>query len=157
MPLALVLGVLFAFAALATSRALGPERGRVVLLVLLGAAVGIYLGAALAASNLAAVLLQALGVVLFCGVALLGVRSMRLLGLAWTLHAGWDLVHVVGELKTTLPEWYPWACIVADLGLGGYLLMLGLGPAARPVPAPLPAPKPPAPGSAAPAPPDNPS
>lgn len=52
MPLALVLGVLFAFAALATSRALGPERGRVALLVLLGAAVGTYLGAALSASNL---------------------------------------------------------------------------------------------------------
>ena len=153
MPLALVLGVLFAFAALATSRALGPERGRVVLLVLLGAAVGVYLGAALAASNLAAVLLQTLGVVLFCGIALLGVRSMRLLGLAWTLHAGWDLVHVVGELRTTLPEWYTWACIVADLALGGYLLMFGL--AARPAPAPLPAPKPPTPESAAAAPPEN--
>src|SRR5262245_18941816 len=162
MPLALLLGVLFAFGALATSRALGPERGRVVLLVLLGVAVGMYLGAALAAANLAALLLQALGVLLFCAIALLGARSLRLLGLAWMLHAAWDLVHVVGELKTTLPDWYPWACVVADLALGGFLLMFGLGTAPRPLPAPATAPTPADPPTpAAPAPPapapENPS
>ncbi len=130
MLIALPAGVLFAFGALATARALGTERGRVLLLVLLGVTAGMYLGPALAAGNLASLIVQSLGVALYCGIALAAVRSLRLLGLAWMLHAVWDLVHVVGELQTTLPGWYTWACIVADAALGGFLMIWGLGPAA---------------------------
>jgi hypothetical protein len=141
MLLAVPAGILFAFAALAVARALGAEQGRVLLLVLLGVTAGIYLGPALADGNLASLVIESLGVVLFCALALVGSRHLRLLGVAWALHAGWDLVHVVGEVRMPLPEWYAWACIVADASIGGFLTIWGLGPAApRKAPGVSPAP-----------------
>jgi hypothetical protein len=127
MLLAVVAGVAFAFIALAAARGLGPERGRFVLAVLLGTAAGVYLGAAIASGSIEAMVVQTVGAAIYAGVALLGFRKLRLLGIAWASHALWDLLHQAGALHTTLPDWYVWACVVADVTLGLFLLAFNLG------------------------------
>lgn len=66
--------------------------------------------------------LEIVGVVIYGGVAWLGLRySPLLIGVGWLLHPLWDAV--IHPLYTTefVPNWYALACISFDLVMGIYI------------------------------------
>jgi hypothetical protein len=115
-------GVGFAVVMIVLGLALGQERERVLFAVVLGAAAGVYAGAALAVPEGQGGL-QAGGVVLFVIWAMWGRDRAGVLAGAWFGHALWDLVHLMGPAVSGLPEWYELACLVADPILAAYLFV----------------------------------
>ncbi len=117
-----VAGLLFALLVISGTRILSPRPGHVLCAVLLGGAAGVYVGASLTQRGLPLVAIQSAGFVGYALAAVGGSTRTRVLGWAWLLHAGWDLVHYRGFLATSIPTWYQVACMVADLLIGAYLV-----------------------------------
>lgn len=117
----ILFGIGFAVGMAALGIALGRERERTLFAVILGAAAGVYAGAALGVPE-GQEWLQAVGVVLFVAWALRGRERTGVLAGAWLGHTGWDLLHLAGPAVSGLPGWYEVGCLVADPLLAGYLL-----------------------------------
>lgn len=121
MVVGVLIGIGFAVVMAALGIALGRTRERALFAVILGAAAGVYAGAALGVPE-GQEWLQAVGVVLFVIWAMWGRDRTGVLAGAWLGHAGWDLLHLAGPAVSGLPGWYEVACLVADPLLAGYLL-----------------------------------
>ena len=116
-----VLGVALALATVGLSRLLPITQTRRLFAVLLGAAAGVYVGAAISAAG-SPLTVQVAGFAAFGSMAIL--KSPWVLGAAWFIHGGWDLLHLLEVIPTTLPESYQLACLAADLVWGVLLLRL---------------------------------
>lgn len=86
----------------------------------------IYVGFAFVWGNVQWIMIEAVGVPIYGGMAWLGLkRSPIWLGVGWLLHMPWDLfVHYIGPGFHVAPEWYMFACFSFDLIVGGYLLSI---------------------------------
>jgi uncharacterized membrane protein YhdT len=118
----ILFGVGFATVMVALGLVLGQERERALFSIVLGAAAGVYAGAALAVPEGQGGL-QAAGVVLFVLWAMWGRDRTGVLAGAWLGHAFWDLLHLAGPAVSGLPAWYESACLVADPILAVYLMV----------------------------------
>ncbi len=115
------LGLAFALAAIVLSRLFSVTQSRRLFAILLGAAAGVYVGAALSAAG-SSLGFQVAGFAAFGSMAML--KAPWVLGAAWLIHGGWDLLHLLQVIPTTLPEAYQLACLTADLVWGVFLLRL---------------------------------
>ena len=116
-----VLGVALALATIDFSRLLPRPQTRRLFAVLLGAAAGVYVGDALSTGGM----LLAIQTAAFAAFVILAMlRAPWVLGAAWMLHGGWDLLHLREAIPTTLPVSYQLACLAADLVWGAFLLRL---------------------------------
>lgn len=68
--------------------------------------------------------LESLGVLIYGGAALLGLRKApTVLALGWAMHPVWDVaLHLNGAGAAYTPDGYPWGCISFDLFVGGAVL-----------------------------------
>ena len=68
--------------------------------------------------------LESLGVLIYGGAALLGLRKApTVLALGWAMHPVWDVaLHLHGAGAGYTPDGYPWGCISFDLFVGGAVL-----------------------------------
>ena len=84
----------------------------------------IYVGFAVVWGDAQWVLIEALGLPIYGGMAWLGLkRSPIWLGIGWMLHMPWDLfVHYIGPGFHVVPVWYMFACFSFDLIAGIYLI-----------------------------------
>ncbi len=125
-PLAwITLGVVLAVPLVVIGRKLPDRVERVGWIVGLFVAASVYVAFALARSAPPlAVAFEVGGVVLFTGLAGLGLRDRRWLGAAWLLHPVWDWMHHPGGFAYG-PEWYAWACLAFDVVVGLSLLANG--------------------------------
>lgn len=119
----LLLGALVGAAFLAFARS---RRGAEMMVLSLGLLVAalIYLGFALSEGEPVWLLVEALGVAAYGGLAWLGLRRSSLwLAAGWALHPAWDIgLHLVGAGAAVAPEWYATACISFDLLIAGYIV-----------------------------------
>jgi hypothetical protein len=102
-----------------------PGRERLVYSVGLVFAALVYVGFALANNRSDRLGLEAMGVLLFGAVALIGFRfSTFVLGFGWISHVAWDeFLHKRFQvLPDNVPFWYPNFCIGFDILLGLYIL-----------------------------------
>ena len=111
-----------------------PARFRTALhAAMLGVAAVLYVVFALRADSWGGLAVEAVGLVLFGGTALLGLvhGSPRLLAWGWALHPLWDAVlHTAGFMADYTPMGYVAACFGFDLALA---LWIGRGWAGIPV------------------------
>ncbi len=119
--LGLVLGGIF----IVVARRLGVPGERRLLVVGLVVAALIYVGFAVAWAGQAWIAAELGGVVVFAGLAVLGLkRSPMSLAIGWALHPVWDAgLHLVGEGAAFAPAWYVVACISFDLLVAAYVLV----------------------------------
>ncbi len=116
-----LLGVVLALATIGLSRLLSITQTRRLFAVLLGAAAGIYVGDALSTGGTS----LAVQIAAFTAFVILAIlKSPWVLGAAWILHGGWDLLHLLEAIPTLLPVYYQVACLAADLVWGAFLLRL---------------------------------
>ena len=99
-----------------------PKDRGIPLAIFLGVAVGIYVGYGLRDGHSDQAVLQALGALPFVAVAARWPRAVGLLGIAWLAHGLWDALHGFGLMRTTVPSWYPGACLGWDMVLGAVAL-----------------------------------
>jgi hypothetical protein len=114
---------------------------RSFLVLFLFIAAGLYIIFAVRAGEGAFwVVIESVGVALFGGMGLLGLRgSLWWLVAAWALHPLWDVgLHYVGPGRPFAPETYTIACLSFDLLVAAYIaaahgfgLHRGRGPAPR--------------------------
>src|SRR5688500_7584289 len=102
----------------------GGRTGEIRLLALsLVAAALIYVVFALPRGDLPWLALEAAGLVVFAGLAWLGVRaSLWWLALGWVAHVGWDIGLHLERNQAVVAPWYPLLCVGFDLVIAGYLL-----------------------------------
>ncbi|MFR9803330.1 DUF6010 family protein [Pseudonocardia sp. RS010] len=111
-------GVFWSLVGLALSRFVRDVLGRVLLAGVLIAAAAFYVVfAAGADAGPAWLAVEVLGVLLFGGMAVLGIRrSPYWLAAGWALHPVWDIVlHNIGPGRAFAPEPYTIACLSWDL------------------------------------------
>lgn len=109
----IVLGILFVIAA----RIKVQNEPFILAAGLLGAAL-VYLSSSLANSvNLNRLIIEAIGVAIYGGFALLGLRSsLTWLALGWAIHPAWDAgLHLLSQPQEFVPIWYSASCIGFDL------------------------------------------
>jgi hypothetical protein len=97
---------------------------RSFLVLFLFIAAGLYIVFALGAGESASwVAVEAVGVAVFGGTALLGLRcSWWWIVAAWALHPLWDVVlHYLGPGRSFAPETYTIACLSFDLLVAAYI------------------------------------
>ena len=115
-------GVVGAVLLAAYARSVGRRADRVYAGGLVVAAL-IYVGFALfngAAPH--ALGLEGVGVVLFTGFAVAGLRGHPLLlAVGWALHMVWDLYLHPADGGGYAPWWYPVACVGFDLWISGFI------------------------------------
>ena len=117
-----VLGALFAIFARMRKRA----EPRVLALGLLVAAL-IYVGLALAHPERRWLLIELAGVVLYGGLAWLGLRfSPWWLALGWLGHVGWDVGLHLDRPQSLVGAWYPLLCVGFDLVVAGFVVNTSL-------------------------------
>ena len=117
----LLLGLVLGIAFIALARALGERR---ILAVGLIVAAVIYVGFAAAAGAPWRWLgVEAMGVVLYGALALLGLRHSRgWLVLGWGFHPVWDVaLHITGAGQAFAPAWYAILCISFDVVVALYI------------------------------------
>ena len=117
--LGLVLGAVF----IVFARRFGMPGERRLLAVGLIVAALIYVGFAVAWAGGAWIAAELGGVVVFGGLAVLGLkRSPMSLAVGWALHPVWDAgLHLAGAGAAFAPTWYVAVCISFDLLVGGYI------------------------------------
>ncbi len=102
-------------------RALGPRRRRLVRLFLLALPV-VYVASWLRfPAGEAALGVELVGLGIWLGLAWYGGRSDRVLWAGCALHALWDAAHF--QRASFVPDWYVAACVAADLGVAGFVLL----------------------------------
>ena len=118
--LGLVLGGIF----IVVARRLGVPGERRLLAVGLVVAALIYVGFAVAWADAVWMMIELGGVVVFTGLAVLGLkRSALSLAVGWALHPAWDVgLHLVGAGAAFAPAWYTVACISFDLLVAAYVI-----------------------------------
>ena len=118
-----VLGLVAAAGFIVFARRFGIPGERRLLAIGLVVAALVYVGFAVAWGGGAWIAAEAGGVVIFSGLAVLGLkRSPWSLALGWGLHPLWDAgLHLVGTGATFAPGWYVVACISFDLLVAGYI------------------------------------
>jgi len=121
----ILFGIGFAAIAIGLSQALGRDRGRAFLALLLAAAAAVYVGATLGDQPGSATVATGAFAV-FGALALLGMEDVRLLVVGWLAHGAWDLLHVIGLLDSGAPYWYEVGCLIADPLIAAYLFFLGM-------------------------------
>lgn len=126
---ALLLGLALAtvFLLFARSRAGGEPR---VLAAGLVVAALIYVGLAAGSASLLWLTAELLGIALFAGAALLGLRhSPWWLALGWAVHPAWDLgLHLYSRGGAAFtPRWYVLACLSFDLAVAAYAVARASG------------------------------
>ncbi|WP_197739484.1 DUF6010 family protein [Pseudoalteromonas sp. A25] len=86
----------------------------------------IYVGFAVLAFELAWVLIETVGVLLFGIMVMLSrTHSRYFLALGWLVHPVWDVVlHLYWPDTHFAPNWYAIMCISFDITVGGYLIVL---------------------------------
>lgn len=115
-------GTVAAAATVAAVLVLPDTAGIVLVAILLGLAAGVYPGLAMG-REAGETALQWGVALLFALVALAGLWfSPWVLALGWIGHAGWDLLHHAGRLRTRAGS-YPSACLVYDLVVGGLVIV----------------------------------
>ena len=116
-------GLLAAGVFIMYARRFGIPGERRLLAVGLIIAALVYVGFAVAGANGMWIAVEAGGVVLFSGLAVVGLkRSPLWLALGWGLHPLWDAgLHLMGEGAAFAPGWYVVACISFDLLVAGYI------------------------------------
>lgn len=93
-----------------------------ILLVLI---TGIYIGFAFTDGRRDKVLLEILVALGFCVLVLLSMwRWPLLIALGYLLHAVWDLMHHPIKLGARVRNWYPPACLIYDVLVGGFIYFL---------------------------------
>jgi len=94
-----------------------------ILLVLIA---GVYIGFAITDGRHEKLLLEILIALGFCVLVLLGMwRWPWLIALGYLLHAVWDLLHhPTIRLGARVHKWYPPACLVYDVLVGGFIYFL---------------------------------
>ncbi len=118
-----VLGLVLAALFVVGARRLGiPGERRLLALGLVVAAL-VYVGFAVVWSGGAWIAAELGGVVVFGGLAVLGLkRSPMSLAVGWGLHPVWDAgLHLVGDGAAFAPQWYVVFCISFDLLVAGYI------------------------------------
>ncbi|MFB3132329.1 MAG: DUF6010 family protein [Rhodothermales bacterium] len=120
----LVLGFVLGAAFLVFARRRGAQRKRRLLAVGLVVAALIYVGFAVAWADAAWMMIELGGVLVFTGLAVLGLkRSALWLAVGWALHPAWDVgLHLVGAGAAFAPAWYAVACISFDLLVATYVI-----------------------------------
>jgi hypothetical protein len=129
----LVVGAALAFAFLLWTRA-QPDAGRRIYAIGLFVTALIYLGFAVAGGgDRRALGLEAVGVILYGGVAWLGFRmSGALLAIGWAMHPVWDVaLHLQNPGAAYTPDWYPWGCVSFDMIVAGAVFVAVSGARAR--------------------------
>jgi len=116
------------FAVLAAKRGGAGER-RLLALGLVVAAL-IYVGLALSADS-RWLAVEAIGVVMFGGLAWLGRRAEGWLALGWAAHVAWDVGLHLDRAQPVVGDWYPLACVGFDLVIAGFVLHEVVQPPAR--------------------------
>lgn len=86
-------------------------------------AAAVYVAFAVFAGAFREALIEGCGVVLFGGIAVLGMRrSSWFLALGWAGHVAWDLLLHPLDHSSYAPWWYPMACIGFDLLVAGAIV-----------------------------------
>jgi len=121
--IAVILGVVGAFALVLVARSLAPRRELLVYGVGLGITAVAYVMHGLHRGAPAPHLgLELVGAALYGSAAILGTRRWpALLALGWTAHVAWDLFLHHANGPAYAPIWYPWFCVGFDLVVGGYI------------------------------------
>lgn len=109
-------------AVLAARRWAGRREALLYALGLFAAAL-IYLLFALAGGDWDALPAETSGLILFAALAGLGLRSPRLLGFGWALHALWDYALHRPGMRDAVPDAYPGFCLGFDLAVALYALI----------------------------------
>lgn len=122
---------LAALASIAVSLVLGitrfvarpPGLDRLVLAVFLAAMPFIYAWCAVLRGDASDRALEAVGIAIYAGAAIVGyLRAPWLIGAGILAHGlGWDLWH--HARSGYVPDWYSAACLVADVGIGAFALV----------------------------------
>ena len=102
---------------------LHPSDTRRILATALVVAAVIYVAFALLAANVSRwLVVELVGVAMYGGLAVLGVkRSVWWLASAWALHPVWDIaIHYLGSGASFAPQWYVIACVSFDLLVAAY-------------------------------------
>jgi hypothetical protein len=125
----MLIGLALGLVGVAEAAVLPREDAFIFLGVLLAAIGAVYLGFAIADGRTSAIAVQIVSALVFLNIALLGVtqQSAVLLGLGYLAHGGWDAIHHEGHGPTRVRTWYPPFCVIADVTIGGALL-LGIVP-----------------------------
>lgn len=93
--------------------------------ILLAFAAGIYVGFAIVDNEHREYFLEWVVALLFSAFGFLGLwLTPLLISLGWALHALWDLLHHLKELKTRTTGWYPPVCLAFDLTVAWYVFYL---------------------------------
>ena len=104
-----------------------PEEARLRLSAIgLAVAAGVYVVFAVVAEAGEWVGIEIVVAITFSMIAFASARSPLLLGLAWALHTGWDVVHMEALAGSVAPIWYPPFCIAFDVALSAYLIHAAL-------------------------------
>jgi hypothetical protein len=125
----ILVGLALGLVGVVEAAVLSREDAFVFLGVLLAGIGAVYLGFAIADGRTSAIAVQIASAFVFLNIALVGVtqESAVLLGLGYLGHAAWDAIHHEGHGPTRVRTWYPPFCVVADVTIGGALL-LGIVP-----------------------------
>jgi uncharacterized protein DUF6010 len=118
-----VLGGLF----VTFARARKAGEARVLALGLLVAAL-IYVGLAMGDKGREWLVIELAGVVLFGGLAWLGLRaSLWWLAVGWIAHVAWDVGLHLDRPQVVVGAWYPLLCVGFDLVVAGFVVSAALG------------------------------
>ena len=119
-----VRGTLWAALTIVVSVPLDPGLALRLYAILLGVAIGIYVGPVLAAERR-----EELGLHIAMGA---GLVALALAGLwfsplwlagAWVLHGVFDVFHEHAGLQTRVPRWYPSTCLTYDVILAAWIVL----------------------------------
>ncbi len=118
---------IFIVVALLISRFAGEFVWRAFLVLFMFIAAGLYIVFAVRAGEGTLWLVgELVGVAIFGGVALLGLRgSLWWIVAAWALHPLWDVgLHYLGSGRSFAPETYTIACLSFDLLVAAYIALV---------------------------------
>ena len=118
---------IFIVVALLISRFAGEFAWRAFLVLFMFIAAGLYIVFAVRAGEGTLWLVgELVGVAIFGGVALLGLRgSLWWIVAAWALHPLWDVgLHYLGPGRSFAPETYTIACLSFDLLVAAYIALM---------------------------------
>ena len=128
-PGALLVGIALAAVFLLIARRLRSMETAILAAGVITAALLYFSFAVMGGSNSAELRRETMGLAIFTTLAGVGVFRWRpLVGIAWLLHAGWDIL-LHWPPQKWVPELYPIFCVSFDLVIAAYFLFLWAMPA----------------------------